>query len=201
MELKPCADSSLNKNLNANVPTEWEKQPTLARARVQSFWGGEYQCFIVAGPAQYCLKIGRNYSFNTMCQGVFVDRLLGTGFPTADNSWLPYMAHVRYQAPPVPPVNSNGEPPRLLAARDLWTALDDAVATKKGAEMLNELRLEAYRAAMVAAPPEPLLANWRWKMPLWIPEDRSEFSEVMKIAWEMRTGVRSTTNIIRPSFQ
>ena len=201
LEMKACPDSVTNLNANANAIEDWEKPPTLARARVQNFWGGGYQCFIVTGPAQYALKIGRNYSFNTICQAVFVDRVLGPGFPTADNSWLPFMEHVRYQPPPVPPVEAKGESPGLLAARDLWAALDDAVATKQGVEMVTEFRLEAYRTALIEQAPERLLANWRWKMPLWTPADRNEFSEVMKIAWDVRGGLRPATNMIRPTFQ
>jgi len=118
-----------------------------------------------------------------MCQGVFVDRLLGPSFPTADNSWLPWMEHVMYQAPAVPPVDARGEPPALLAARDLWTALDEAITTEQGIEMLNELRLEALRTALLEHAPEPLLANWRWKMPLWTASERTEFLETVQKAY------------------
>ena len=90
----------------ANATPDWEKQPTLARARVQNFWGGEYQFFIVTGPAQYALKIGRNYSFNTMCQGVFCRSLIGPGFPM-DEGWLPYMENVWYKPPDLPPSGCN----------------------------------------------------------------------------------------------
>ena len=171
-----------------NVPAEWENQPTLARSRVQKFWGGEYQCFIVTGPAQYHLRIGRNYSFNTMCEGVFVDRLMGPGFPPADDSWLPWMEHVWYKPPAVPPVDAKGEPPDLLGARDLWTALDDAITMKQGVEMQNEYRLLAYRAALTEHAPEPLLANWRWKMPWWTADDRTNFWGTVQKAYLGRTG-------------
>ena len=171
-----------------NDTTEWENQPTLARGRVQNFCGGEYQSFIVTGPAQYQLKIGRNYSHNTMCEGVFVDRLVGPGFPPTDNSWLPYMEHVWYKPPVVPPANPKVEQPELLGARDLWAALDDGITTRQGVEMQNEFRLLAYRTASSEQAPEPLLANWRWKMPLWTAEDRTEFWEIVQKAYLGRTG-------------
>jgi sugar lactone lactonase YvrE len=177
LELKACS----------NVLGEWEKQPTLARARVQNFWSGEYQCFIVTGPAEYALKIGRNYSFNTMCQGVFVDRLIGPGFAPTDDSWLPYMEHVWYKPPDVPPVNAKGEPPGLLAARELWTAVDDAITMRQGVELLTEFRLQAYRAGLSEHAPEALLANWRWKMPLWTADDRTEFWQTVQKAYVGRT--------------
>lgn len=178
LELKPYVQN----------PAEWDKQPTLARSRVQNFLNGEYQCFIVTGPAQYHLKIGRNYSFNTMCEGVFVDRLIGPGFPPTDNSWLPYMEHVWYQPPAAPPADAKSEPPELLGARDLWTALDDGITTRQGVEMQNEFRLLAYRTASSKQAPELLLANWRWKMPLWTAADRTEFWEIVQKAYLGRTG-------------
>jgi hypothetical protein len=187
LEVKPCTNSLMQLKPYANAPPEWEKEPSLARCRVEYFWGGEYQCFIVTGPAQYALKIGRNYSFNTMCQGVFVDCLIGPGFAPTDDSWLPYMEHVWYKAPDVPPVGAKGEPPGLLGARDLWTALDDAITMRQGVEMLNEFRLQAYRAGLSEHAPEPLLANWRWKMPLWTADDRTEFWETVQKAYVGRT--------------
>jgi hypothetical protein len=170
-----------------SAPAAWDRQPTLARGRVQDFLGGEYQCFVVTGPAQYHLKINRNYSFNTMCEGVFVDRLTGPGFAPADNSWLPYMEHVWYKPPVVPPADVKADPPDLLGARDLWTALDNAITNKQGVEMQNECRLLAYRAALSENAPEPLLANWRWRMPLWTADDRAEFWDTVQKAYLGRT--------------
>jgi hypothetical protein len=123
-----------------------------------------------------------------MCQGVFVDRLTGPGFPPADDSWLPYMEHVWYTPPGAPPVDVQGEPPRLLAAHDLWTALDDAITMREGVEMQNEFRLQAYRTALSENADEPLLATWRWKMPLWTADDRIEFWETVQKAYIGRTG-------------
>jgi sugar lactone lactonase YvrE len=169
-------------------PNEWDQQPTLARSRVEDFFGGEYQTFIVTGPADYNLKIGRNYSFNTMCEGAFVDRLIGPGFPAADNSWLPYMEHVWYEPPPVPALNASNEPADLLEARDLWNALDNAITSRQGVERLNEYRLLAYRTALSEKAPEALLFNWRWQMPIWTAEDRTDFWDTVQKAYLMRSG-------------
>ena len=177
LELKPYATNAV----------DWDKQPTLAQCRVQDFCGGVYKSFIVTGAGQYHFKIGRNYSYNTMCNAVMVDRLVGPGWYGADNSWPPFMEHTFYFAPKVPPADPARETPELLKARELWAALDTAYAVKAGVAMQNEFRLAAYQAALAANAPTNLLANWRWKMAWWTPEDRAEQHATLKAAYEKRT--------------
>jgi hypothetical protein len=177
LELKPYVTNA----------AAWDKQPTLAQCRVHDFWGGVYKSFIVTGAGKYHFKIGRNHSFNTMCNAVFVDRLVGPGFATPDNSWLPAMEHTWYDAPTVPPADPAHETPELLKARELWAALDTAYAVPNGVAMQDEFRLAAYQAALAANAPTNLLANWRWKMAWWTPEDRKEQHEILKTAYDKRT--------------
>jgi len=177
LELKPYVANS----------AEWDKQPTLAQCRVHDFWGGVYKSFIVTGAGKYHLKIGRNHSMNTMCNAVFVDRLVGPGYVGVDNSWLPAMEHTWYDAPTVPPADPAHETPELLKARELWSALDTAYAVPNGVAMQDEFRLAAYQAALAANAPTNLLANWRWKMAWWTPEDRKEQHEILKTAYDKRT--------------
>ena len=49
--------------------------PAIASARVRDFRGGVYKRFIVHGPARYWLQVDKNYSFNTILQAVFLDKL------------------------------------------------------------------------------------------------------------------------------
>jgi hypothetical protein len=177
LELKPYVTNA----------AAWDKQPTLAQCRVHDFWGGVYKSFVVTGPGKYHFKIGRNHSFNTMCNAVFVDRLAGPGFAAADKSWLPYMEENRYNPPTVPPADPAHETPELLKARELWAALDTAYAVPNGVAMQDEFRLAAYQTALAANAPTNLLANWRWKMPWWTPEDRQEQHEILKTAFDKRT--------------
>jgi hypothetical protein len=177
LELKPYVTNA----------AAWDKQPTLAQCRVHDFWGGVYKSFIVTGAGKYHFKIGRNHSFNTMCNAVFVDRLVGPGFATADKSWLPYMEETRYNPPTVPPADPAHETPELLKARELWAALDTAYAVPNGVAMQDEFRLAAYQAALAANAPTNLLANWRWKMAWWTPEDRQEQHAILKTAYDKRT--------------
>jgi hypothetical protein len=177
LELKPYVTNS----------AEWDKQPTLAQCRVHDFWGGVYKSFIVTGAGKYHFKIGRNHSFNTMCNAVFVDRLVGPGYVGVDDSWLPYMEHTMYNAPTLPSADPAHETPELLKARELWAALDTAYAVPNGVAMQDEFRLAAYQAALAANAPTNLLANWRWKMAWWTPEDRKEQHEILKTAYDKRT--------------
>jgi hypothetical protein len=110
------------------------------------------------------------------------------------------MEHVFYKPPAVPPVDVKGEPPGLLAARGLWSALDDALTTKQGIEMQNELRLQSYRVAANEHAAPALLSNWRWKMPLWTPEDRAEYVEAMQWPIDIRRGLHPDTDVTIPSF-
>ncbi len=177
LELKPYV---------TNV-ADWDRQPTLARCRAQDFCGGVYKSFIVQGAGLYHLKIGRNYSYNTMCNAVMVDRLVGSGWAGADNSWPPCMEHTFYFAPKVPPADPTRETPELLKARELWTALDTAYMLPAGVALENEFRLAAYQSALAANAPSNLLTNWRWKMARWTPEDREEQHATLKAAYEKRT--------------
>ena len=177
LELKPYVSD----------PAKWDAQPTLAQCRVHDFWGGVYKNFVVRGPGEYHFKVGRNYSYNTMMNAIFVDRLIGTGFAPSDNSWLPYMEHTRYDPPIVPQADPVQESPELLKARELWASLDGAYAVNAGIAMQGEFRLAAYQAALAANAPPNLLANWRWKMAWWTPAERQTHWETMKAAYDKRT--------------
>jgi hypothetical protein len=97
------------------------------------------------------------------------------------------MEHVWYKPPVVPPADVKADPPDLLGARGLWTALDNVITNKQGVEMQNEYRLLAYRKALSENAPEPLLANWRWRMPLWTADARAEFWNTVEKAYLGRT--------------
>ncbi len=52
-----------------------ESWPELSRARIRDFWGGVYKRFLVSGPQTLTIEVNRNYSFNTILAGVFLDEL------------------------------------------------------------------------------------------------------------------------------
>ncbi len=70
-------------------------EESAARARVCSFWGGEYVRFLLPGPGVYALEIRRNHGLNTEVSGIFFDRLSGPPLPT-DLIAPPWMGSVRY---------------------------------------------------------------------------------------------------------
>jgi hypothetical protein len=53
---------------------EFEQAPTLASARIRDFWGGMHQTFLLTGRHKYTIRIDDNWSFNTICSGLFIDR-------------------------------------------------------------------------------------------------------------------------------
>jgi hypothetical protein len=51
----------------------FEKAPELARSRMRDFWGAAYKRFLVRGPTEITIKVGRNHSHNAILAGVFLD--------------------------------------------------------------------------------------------------------------------------------
>ncbi|RYF43756.1 MAG: hypothetical protein EOO38_18575, partial [Cytophagaceae bacterium] len=47
----------------------------LAKARVHDFRGGAYTMFLVRGPQKLTIKVDRNYSYNAILAGVFLDEV------------------------------------------------------------------------------------------------------------------------------
>lgn len=80
--------------------TRW---PVLGRGRVCGFWSGQWSVFLVRGPTTVCLRLGRNYSFNTIVSAVMLS-LVGPDpapyFGKITNRAV--LAQTSYQAPPPP---------------------------------------------------------------------------------------------------
>jgi len=145
--------------------------PTLAHARVHDFWDGVYKSFLLSSPGDYAIKISRNGSFNTILSGVFIDKVVGAQ-TVEDTEALAYMNGVHYD----PPVT--GEVPKTpvaSAAAALWKSLDSYgdVQTQEADRLL------AYRALASSGTAASLLADWRWSLGLWTPEDRAGFDAAM----------------------
>ena len=161
-----------------------EKAPDLARTRVPDFWEGVWKRFIVQGPGDYYVKVGRNYSAVTKLQAVTVDKITG---PNGTQSALPEMGGVRYDPPAYDPAALTATAPgyaTVKAAQALWSALDGATSLYNGASYVGPGRVLAYRAARAADGPSLLLANWRWALHLWPPVERATFDATMAQAWK-----------------
>ena len=151
-------------------------QTPLARTRVTDFWGGVYKQFLVCGPADFVVRIGRNRSFVTKLQGVFLDPVTGAPpiaqLPGFDNS--PY-------GPPKAPADYHPNP-LADAAINLWGELDDALSLRGAIPLQMPLRVWCYRAATAAQAPPSILEVWRWQISVWTPEDRKNFDAAVKAA-------------------
>lgn len=199
--------------LRAGAPTTLaaERQPPLAWTRVRDFRaGGVYKSFLVQGPGDYWLRVARNYSFNTILQAVFVDKVSGPKSLYDDLS-SPYLSR-EYADPPqsgaaalkTQPLKTESlkaeslKTATLEAAVRLWNALEQRQGDLKSAPGQWRLRMLCYRAAAASGAEANLLGNWRWKLALWTPQDRSDFQKRMQAAYnkliadnpELKTGQR-----------
>jgi hypothetical protein len=179
--------------------------PVLARARVRFFWGGVYKSFVVAGPAQYRVRISRNGGHNTIVSAVMLDKLIGD--PHFSDAFAgPWMGYVQYNPPLLPPPgqadphlldrilaagldsvrreSATTQAQTLDAARALWTAVDTAQGSEGSAFDIAWARWAAYRAASGLGAEARLLENWRWALHFWTPADRTLFADTIKRAHE-----------------
>ncbi len=168
-----------------DLPVKPYFNPCLARARVHDFRGGVYKNFLLNGPAMYIVHQKRNYSFNTILSGVFIDRISSTlrdgsknrrSMATPGGIW----GSISYGPPAWRKAveQCNG---RIGAAVDLWnTAMvpgDNIIPN----EALGRI---AFRAAVADDGPPPVLKAWRWHLHIWNQKDRIEFMHVMNQSWE-----------------
>jgi hypothetical protein len=161
------------------------QQPVLARTRVCNFHGGVYKTFAVSGPGLFYFRVGRNGSFNTILNGVFVDRLPEPAVDSARDGWAGLVFGDALPAPP-PFVPAGVREEEVVPAQEarLWKAAEEAAVSREGAAALRCMRLLAYRSAVAKKADEALLQNWRWQLAVWDDGDRRRFWNGMMQAWE-----------------
>lgn len=152
--------------LDANAVT-----PTLATARVHDFWSGVYESFALKGPAEYFVKIDRNFSLDVILQAVMLDSLDSAIPPSHKLAWL---ADVNYSAPDAGASD--------LPAAATWSKLDGLYDSYAALAGMAETRIMLLRSAVAAGAPDALIDNWRWQLRIWKPEDRETFDDTMKRA-------------------
>lgn len=96
---------------------DFGQRPNWAQTRQRDFWGGEWKKFAVRGPQNFTVKVGRNYSFNTILAGVFLDEI--------NEEPQPYFDAPANSAQTASWKAAN-EKPADEAAEQLWAALQDA---------------------------------------------------------------------------
>ena len=159
-------------------PAKVQASPPLARARVNDFMGGVYKQFLICGPGKFVVKIGRNRSFMTKLQGVFIDRV--TGQPQANPTQLPGFDTVHYQLPDEP--GPYQPTPLTKSATDLWDALDATLGLRGAIALQMPFHLWCYRAAIAGNAPPALVDRWRWELGIWTDDDRKKFYQVTDAA-------------------
>jgi hypothetical protein len=169
-DVQVLSDDSDDNKVQAGTP--------LARTRVTDFWGGVYKQFLVCGPASYVVRIGRNRSFATRLQGVFLDRV--TGDAPENPGQLPGFDFAPYGAPDEP--DDYRPTPLTDAAVNLWRQLDDALSLRGAISLQLPFRLWCYRAAIAGQAPAAIIERWRWQISIWTAEDRKQFDDAMKAA-------------------
>jgi hypothetical protein len=150
----------------------------LARTRVTDFWGGVYKQFMVRGPASYVVRIGRNRSFATRLQGVFLDRV--TGDAPDNPGQLPGFDTAPYGPPDEP--DDYHPTPLTDAAVNFWSQLDDGLSLRGAIALQMPFRIWCYRAAIAGQAPAAVLERWRWQISIWTGDDRKNFDDAMKAA-------------------
>jgi hypothetical protein len=158
----------------------------LAKCRVRDFWGGVYKQFAVTGPANYLVKIRRNYSFNTIVSAVMVDRLYGeqTKF---EKFGAPPLQYMDYLPPPFPKCGDDEPVGRLIIGT--WYRLDNKYNCAGIFELQRKRRVALYQAAekFYKEPNEKmtkLAYTLKWRLKQWDEEQRKEWNEKTKQGWQ-----------------
>ena len=150
---------SVRPHLKGNGLTDiadFEQQPEWAASRWRDFWGGNWKRFAVRGPQELTVRLDRNYSFNTILAGVFLDEINEEPEP--------------YFEPPTDKTaaewHAANATPADAVAEQLWAELqraksDDVLWWSANGRLFYQSLLRFYQAALprTAAPQMPAL--WR----------------------------------------
>ncbi len=158
------------------------KEPVLARTRVKDFaGGGVYKTFVFQGPGIFYVRVCRNYSMNTILNGVFANSMRFEERRAATCLFGP-----KYPNPPeTSGIDAASIPPAPLK---LWSAAQAPALSdnRRGIRLIPEARRLAYRALTARDSQHPIAAVWRWFLYDWRPEDRALFDRQMLENWDSK---------------
>jgi hypothetical protein len=168
---------------HAASPEVMEFAPALASARVVQFYHGVYKQFVLGGPAQYHVKVGRNYSVATKLSGIFLDRLEGP-VPAHEPSGVPIMEEAQVK-PPALPDGAAVPNVAVRAAAEITATLDKSWSNADALALQRPYRMLALRLAGEQGGDAALLANWRFPLPLMTLADHQDFVKTVGVAREL----------------
>ncbi len=151
-----------------------ESGKLLARERVYNFRESVYKNFLLRGPGNYVLILGRLGCFNAMLNGLFFDRVQRPDDPAPRTRWngrLPWMSTLHcFPAA----LSVSGEP--RPAGWALWQRYLDASGRSGAGTAAGIADLFFLRRAVADHAPE----NWqhwlRWQAGVWDAADHARFS-------------------------
>jgi hypothetical protein len=155
--------------------------PAVAETRVENFWPGVYERFEVSGPGTFYVKIDRNYSLNTIIQGVFIDPLGGKATAAAP-PWMPGFDLTQASV-----VKDRHLTSLSAKAMQVWSTLDSLYGESFSAEVQRVDRIQLLRACVASKAPESDLTDWRLELGLWNDTDWNRFSKLLKRAMAVRS--------------
>jgi hypothetical protein len=160
-------------------PALAEKSPVLAQGRVVDFRGGVYKRFRVTGPAIFFVKVSRNYSFNTICSGTFLDRLGNEGLNT------PYSLTDDLHHPPrrsISDISSDvAVTPLVEAVTKVWQQCEADGSCSETAWNDRLRRVMAYRVARTVSFSQNDQKIMRGRLSLWSRADRTAMTESFQL--------------------
>ncbi|MDR1479190.1 MAG: hypothetical protein LBJ00_09625 [Planctomycetaceae bacterium] len=172
--------------LGEYAESQTAKVAPLVKTRVKDFWHGTYKQFIVNGPAKYLVKIDRNYGFNTIMSGIFVQQIHGK--PTEDTNFRIPKLHAQYQPPKFPEFFEDAESDLLL---ELWDTLDKKWANEDTIDLQWKYRIAVYVAAVRAAQEEnapedikKLADSFKWRLNQWDLQQDTMWQYMMNLGHE-----------------
>ena len=142
-----------------NDVSSFDNQPEWASSRWRDFWGSNWKRFAVRGPQQLTVRVDRNFSYNTMLMGAFVDEISEEPAPYFDAAMPP-------SAPGDWHAKNGAERPTDALAEALWGELDKAKAAdvlwwSANNRLFYEALLRYYQPALERTDAAQTDALWR----------------------------------------
>lgn len=171
------------------------KGSPLACSRVSLFTNGVYKVFALNGNHDYIIRISRNYSFNTILNGIFISKMNEEDCTRAERlekTRFMYMdcfpTRPRYTT-----IDLQTIPSDSLKLWRLAQCVEPSSETLRNRRMLNLYSLRAAKTSEMTDPDYITLLHWF--VPVFSDEAHEEFTENAKRMWEEKQKVNELTTL------